>query len=267
MPKFAANISTMFTEVPLADRFAAAAEAGFRAVEIQFPYELPSAEAGRLVAGNGLANVLFNLPQGDAEAGERGLAALPGREEEFRDQLDRALTYAEAMGTPRLHVLAGVTGEADRAAAERTYVANLAYAAGKVAELGLDIMIEPLNHRDMPGYFLTHTAQAVDIIGKVGAANLKVQFDIYHRQVTEGDLIRALERFMPHIGHVQIAGVPDRHEPDTGEVRYEAVLEALDALGYEGWVGAEYWPAGRTEDGLGWFKAAIANSKKTAASD
>lgn len=267
MPRFAANLSMLFTEVPLADRFAAAAEAGFKAVEIQFPYELPAAEAGRLVAGNGLSCVLFNLPQGDADAGERGLAAVPGREDDFRAHLERALSYAEAMATPRLHVVAGVPGEADRQAAERTYLANLAHAAGVAAEAGLEITIEPMNDRDMPGYFLSRTAQAADIIERVGADNLKLQLDLYHRQIMEGDLIRTLEHYLPLVGHVQIAGVPDRHEPDTGEVRYEVVFEVLDSLGYEGWVGAEYRPRGRTEDGLGWFKAAAAERRESAGSD
>ena len=255
MPKFAANLSLMFTEVPFVDRFAAAAHAGFDGIEFLFPYEHAADELAGALRAHGLANVLFNLPPGDWAAGERGMAAIPGREGEFRDSVALALSYAEALRTPRLHVMAGVVpAEADRSAYRATYVANLAYAATEAARAGIDVLIEPLNPRDVPGYLVSTQAEAHAIREAVGAANLKVQMDLYHCQIVEGDIATRLRRYLPHVGHIQIAGVPDRHEPDTGELNYPYLFHLLDDLGYDGWVGCEYRPANGTVAGLGWMK-------------
>ena len=257
MPKFAANLSLMFTEVPFIDRFAAAARAGFDAVEFLFPYEHAAEDIARALRAHDLANVLFNLPPGDWSAGERGMAAIPAREAEFRASVTLALSYAAALRTPRLHVMAGVLpAGADRSAYRATYLANLAYAAAEAARAGVDVLIEPLNPRDVPGYFLSMQADAHAIREAVGAANLKVQMDLYHCQIVEGDIATKLRRYLPHVGHIQIAGVPDRHEPDTGELNYPYLFRLLDELGYAGWVGCEYRPANGTVAGLGWMHSA-----------
>jgi hydroxypyruvate isomerase len=256
MPRFAANLSMMFNEVPFVERFAAAAQVGFEAVEFLFPYEYAADALARELRTHRLANVLFNLPPGDWAAGERGIAALPGREAEFRDSVALALSYAAALGTPRLHVMAGVVPEgADRAAYRSTYVANLAYAAEAAAGPALDVLIEPLNPRDVPGYLVSTQADAHAIREEVGAANVKVQMDLYHCQIVEGDLATRLRRYLPHVGHIQIAGVPGRNEPDTGEVNYPYLFGLLDELGYPGWIGCEYRPIGGTVAGLGWWGA------------
>jgi 2-dehydrotetronate isomerase len=255
MPRFAANLSMMYQEVGFLDRFAAAAQDGFRAVEFMFPYAHPAAEVAARLRGAGLENVLFNLPPGDFERGERGLAALPGRETEFAASIGTALAYAEALGCPRLHVMAGIPGTgADRAACRATYVANLRLAAARAAEAGREVLIEPINTRDIPGYFLNRQDEAQAIRAEVGAPNLKVQFDLYHCQIVEGDLAVKLKRDLAHIGHVQIAGVPERHEPDRGEVNYPFLFEHLDAIGYAGWIGCEYRPRAGTSAGLGWIR-------------
>jgi len=255
MPKFAANLSLMFNEVAFMDRFAAAAQAGFDAVEFLFPYEHPADDIARALRTHGLANVLFNLPPGDWAAGERGMAALPGREAEFRESVALALRYARALGTPRLHAMAGVLpADADRGAYRATYVANLGYAAAEAAREGIDVLVEPLNPRDVPGYLVRTQAEAHAIREAVGAANLKVQMDLYHCQIVEGDVATRLRRFLPHVGHIQIAGVPDRHEPDTGELNYRYLFRLLDDLGYQGWVGCEYRPANGTVAGLAWMR-------------
>ncbi len=251
MPRFAANLSMMFTERPFLERFDAAAAAGFEAVEFLFPYDHKPAEIRGALDRNGLKLALFNLPPGNWEAGERGLASLKGREAEFRASVDRALDYAAVLDPERLHVMAGL---AQGAEARATYIANLAHAA-ESAE-GRRLCIEPINSRDMPGYHLSTSADALTVLDAVGAGNLGLQFDFYHAQIMEGDLTRRLERLMPRIAHVQIAGVPERHEPDTGELNYPHLFAALDRLGYDGFVGCEYRPAGRTEDGLGWFRRA-----------
>jgi hydroxypyruvate isomerase len=255
MPRFAANLTMMFNEVPFLDRFAAAAGAGFEGVEFLFPYDhAPEEVASRLRAG-GLTNCLFNMPPGDWAKGERGVAALPGREAEFRAGVATALRYARALGTPTLHAMCGLVPHgADRAAARRTYVENLRFAAQELADDGLTLVIEPINGRDMPGYFLQTQADAHAIREEVGAPNLLVQFDVYHAQIVEGDLSVKLRRWVRQIGHVQIASVPDRHEPDGGEVSYPHLFQLLDELGYPGWVGCEYRPAGATAAGLGWFE-------------
>lgn len=253
MPRFAANLSMMFQEWSFLDRFACAAEAGFKAVEYLFPYDHHPEAVGKALSDAGLEQVLFNLPPGDWAAGERGLAALPGREPDFRAAVDRALVYAEATGVPRLHAMSGLA-DADDAAARRTYLENLAFAADRLAERGLDLLIEPINPRSMPGYFLGDFRMADDVLATLNRPNLKLQFDVFHRQILHGDILTGLADAIGRIGHVQIAGVPDRHEPDTGEVRYEVVFEALDRLGYDGWVGCEYLPSGGTEAGLGWLR-------------
>ncbi len=251
MPRFAANLSMMFTERPFMARFDAAAAAGFEAVEFLRPYAHSAAEIRGALDRNGLALALFNAPSGDWEAGERGLAALAGREAAFRDSIAKALDYAAVLQPGRVHVLAGI---AQGAEARAVYIANLAHAAEIAGAQGLTI--EPINRRDMPGYHLSTSADAVAVLDAVGAANLGLQFDLYHAQIMEGDLTRRLEALMPRIVHIQVAGVPDRHEPDTGEVDFGHVFGVLDRLVYDGFVGCEYRPAGRTEDGLGWFGGA-----------
>ena len=255
MPKLAANLTLLFTELPFQERFGAAARAGFAAVEFLFPYEHGPADVAGWLSDARLENVLFNLPPGDWEAGERGLAAVPGREGEFRAGVDRALEYARALGTPALHAMAGLMPPgADRNRCRAVYIDNLRYAARAVAADGRLLLIEPLNRRDVPGYFLCTQAQAHAIRESVGEPNLKVQMDFYHAQIAGGDLATTFRTHVAAIGHVQIAGVPDRHEPDDGEVDYGYVLRLLDACGYNGWVGCEYRPRGRTEDGLGWIQ-------------
>ncbi|MFC0324887.1 2-oxo-tetronate isomerase [Halomonas organivorans] len=262
MIRLAANLSMLFTEHDFLDRFTAAVDAGFRGVEYLFPYAHSPEALRTALDESGVEQVLFNLPPGDWAAGERGLASLPGREAEFRDAVIEGLRYAERLGCPRVHAMAGLLPEGadDRAlddareAHHATYLANLRFAAGEAAKAGRELLIEPINTRDMPGYFLSRQDQAVAAIEAVGADNLRLQFDLYHCQIMEGDLVRHLERLLPHIGHVQIAGVPERHEPNIGEVHYPAILERLSALGYRGWVGCEYRPAAATRDGLGWAR-------------
>ena len=257
MPKFAANLSMMFNEVPFPQRFAAAAKAGFSAVEFLFPYDYAAGEVAGWLKENGLQNVLFNLPPGDWSAGERGTTSLPDREAEFQAGVARALEYAQALGTPRLHAMAGLLpAGADRAAHHAVYVANLRYAARELAKRGLPLLIEPINHRDIPGFFLHSQAQAHAIREEVGEPNLKVQMDFYHVQVSEGDIETKLRRYFEHVGHIQIAGVPARGEPDNGEVNYPYLFQVLDSLGYEGWIGCEYRPRAGTEAGLGWLQSA-----------
>jgi hydroxypyruvate isomerase len=260
MPRLAANLTMMFNEVPFEERFDAAARAGFRAVEFLFPYERPSEQLARWMANAGVENVLFNLPPGDWNLGERGLAALPGREVEFREGFHRALDYAQALGTPRLHVMAGlVPSGSDAGTRERmrsTYLENLRWAAEEALQANRTILIEPINPRDIPGYWLNHQQDALDVIAQVGASNLRLQFDLYHAQIVDGDLTRRIERQVGVTGHVQIAGVPDRHEPDFGELSITHLLATLDRVGYTGWVGCEYRPRGHTEAGLGWIAAA-----------
>jgi len=251
MARFAANLSMMFTEAEFPARFERAAKAGFKAVEFLFPYDYSPGEAAGWLRENGLAAALFNMPPGDWEAGERGMAAIPGREAEFHAGVETAIRYAKATGVPHLHAMAGLTRAEG---ALETYKANLSAAADRLAREGLDLLIEPINTRDMPGYFLNRTGDAIGIIEAVGKPNLKLQFDIYHRQIMDGDVVKALERSIAHIGHIQIAGIPDRHEPSEGELNYPYVIERLDALGYAGWIGCEYHPKGKTEDGLGWLK-------------
>jgi len=255
MPKFAANLTMMFNEVPFPQRFAAAAKAGFAAVEFLFPYDYPPAEVARWLQEAGLKNALFNMPPGDWAAGERGVASLPGREEEFRAGVARAIEYARALGTPSINALAGLLPSgADRKRHREVFVANLRHAAKALAGDGLTLLIEPINSRDIPGYFLNTQAEAHAIREEVDQPNLKVQMDFYHAQIVEGDIAMTFRKYREHIGHIQIASVPERHEPDDGEVNYRYLFRLLDELGYAGWVGCEYRPRGKTEDGLGWLK-------------
>ena len=255
MPRFAANLSMMYTEHDFLDRFAAAARDGFQAVEYLFPYDHPAAEIRKRLDDNGLTQALFNAPPGDWAAGERGFAALPGRETEFRTAFARALEYAAVIGNDRVHVMAGiVAADADRAQCRAVYLENLAYAAASAAAHGLTVLIEPINTRDMPGYFLNRQDDGQTICQQVGAANLKVQFDCYHCQIVEGDIAKKLARDFAGIGHIQIAGVPERHEPDIGELNYPYLFDVIDQLGYTGWIGCEYRPRAGTSEGLGWLK-------------
>ncbi|WP_330460098.1 hydroxypyruvate isomerase family protein [Streptomyces sp. NBC_00820] len=259
MPRFAANLSMMYTEHPFPARFAAASADGFDAVEYLFPYEYDAAVLRRLLDEHGLRQVLFNAPAGDWEAGERGTAALPGREAQTRAGVERALEYAAVLDCPRIHVMAGLlpAGATPVEAARHrdTYLANLAWAAERAAAAGVDILIEPINHRDMQGYFLDRQAEAHAVVRELGAGNLKVQLDLYHCQITEGDLTTALRRDLPtgRVGHLQIAGVPDRHEPDAGELNIRHLFDVIDELAFEGWIGCEYRPRAGTSEGLGWL--------------
>jgi hydroxypyruvate isomerase len=253
VPRLAANLSWLFTELPLLERFAAAAARGFRAVEVLFPYELPAESVRAQLDAHGLELVLVNAPPGDWAAGERGLAALPGREADFDTALSAALAYARVCGTRRVHAMAGnVPPGAERAAFAETYVANLRRAARSAATEGVTVLIEPLNAIDNPGYFLRTTAEALAIIDRVGEPNLALQLDLYHTQISEGDLERRIRALAGRYAHVQIAGNPHRNEPDTGEVRYDYLLPVLDEVGYAGWVGCEYRPRAGTSAGLAW---------------
>ncbi|MCR0985508.1 2-oxo-tetronate isomerase [Roseomonas populi] len=254
MPRFAANISLLFTEAPFLERFALARSAGFGAVEFLHAEGHPAAEIRARLGDAGLSAVLFNAAQGDPGAGERGLAALPGREGAFRDAILRALDMAGEIGCPRLHVMAGLApAGVARETLVGTYATNLAWAAERCAAQGVKPLIEPINHRDIPGYMLNTTAQAAAVIESVGPERLGLQFDLYHAQVTEGDVTRRFEALLPLIAHAQVADTPGRHEPGTGEVNWPFVFDRIDAMGYRGWIGCEYRPAGTTAEGLGWF--------------
>lgn len=262
MPRFAANLSMMYTEHAFIDRFAAAAQDGFKGVEFLFPYDFPADTLRQKLADNGLLQALFNAPPGDWAAGERGIASLPGREDEFKRSIDSALDYARVLGNTKLHVMAGlIRPEQDRARHRALYLDNLAYAARVAAAQGVTVVIEPINTRDIPGFFLNRQDDAQAICAEVGADNLQVQFDLYHCQIMEGDLAVKLRRDMARqpsgyggIGHIQIAGVPERHEPDLGEINYPYLFELIDSLGYQGWIGCEYRPRAGTSEGLGWLQ-------------
>lgn len=262
MPRFAANISTLYPEFPLLERIAAAARDGFAAVEVQGPYSVSATEFRRALDDARVELVLMNAPQGDYEAGERGLAALPGREPEFRDAMAQALDYARTVGAQRLHVMAGKPASGEGAApieqCLQTYHRNLADACDLVAPHGITVTIEPINQRDVPGYFLSWQQQAADVIAAVNQPNLGLQMDFYHLQIMEGDLARHLDSYFPLVRHVQIAGVPERNEPASGEINFPHLFAQLDRLRYAGWVGCEYRPArpgpGGTSAGLGWLR-------------
>ncbi len=256
MPRFSANISMLFTEHALTDRVAAARDAGFAAVEVQFPYELP-AEAWAEAAGRaGLGFAVFNLPVGDLIGGGPGLAAMPGREDAFRGAVAEGKSYAAAIKPGNVNVLCGwPPADLGRAACRATLVANLRHAAEELSDVGVRVLVEAVNTRDRPGYFLSNTADALAILEDADHPNLALEHDLYHMQIMEGDLVPTLERALPRIGHIQFADTPGRHEPGTGEINFPFVFDAIDRLGYDGFVGAEYVPTGRTEDSLGWLTA------------
>jgi 2-dehydrotetronate isomerase len=260
MPQFAANLSMLYQEHAFLDRFEAAAKDGFTAVEYLFPYAFAKDDIAERLKAHDLKQVLFNAPPGNWDGGERGLASLPGREDEFRRGIATALEYAQALDCPRIHIMAGLlpAGVA-HAAHYPTYISNLRWAAQQAAKSGRDVLIEPINTRDIPGFFLNRQDAAHQVRADVGEPNVKVQMDLYHCQIVEGDLAMNIRRYLPTggVGHIQIAGVPQRHEPDLGEVNFPYLYALLDELGYEGWIGCEYRPAnkeaGGTTAGLGWF--------------
>ena len=256
MPKFAANLSMLFTEHDFLDRFDAAAAAGFKGVEYLGPYDHPAEAVAARLKKNGLTQVLFNLPSGNWAGGERGIAVLPDRVEEFREGVDRAVAYAKALECGQVNCLAGIApAGADRAELEETFVRNLEFAADRLGRAGIRLLVEMINDKvDIPGFFLTGTQQALGLLERVGSTNLYLQYDIYHMQVMEGDLARTIEANLGRIAHIQLADNPGRHEPGTGEINYPFLHQFLDRIGYDGWVGAEYKPAGGTEAGLGWFR-------------
>lgn len=260
MPRFAANLSMMYTEHGFLNRFGAAARDGFTAVEYLFPYDYQAATLAAQLKEHGLRQVLFNSPPGDWKAGERGIAALPGREQKFRDGFLLALEYAQVLQCPRIHAMAGIAPqEANRSHLLGVYIANLAWAAERARAAGVELLIEPIALRNIPSFFLNRQEEAHAIAAEVGAPNLKILMDLFHCQVEEGDLAIRIRKYLAdakqtRVGHIQIAGVPERHEPDTGEVNYSYLFNLIDELGYEGWIGCEYIPAVGASAGLGWFK-------------
>jgi hydroxypyruvate isomerase len=255
MPKFAANLTMLFTEVDFLDRFAAAAKAGFKAVEFLFPYPYPKEQLAELLARHGLTQVLHNLPAGDWAKGERGIACLPGREREFRDSVETAIAYAKALKCPQLNCLVGITPSGIEAKAVRaTLVDNLCFAARTLEKQGLRLLVEPINAYDIPGFNLCRTSDAVALFEEVGEGNLWLQYDIYHMQRMEGELAATMARYLSRIAHIQLADNPGRNEPGTGEINYSFLFAHLDTIGYAGWVGCEYKPRTDTEAGLGWVK-------------
>ncbi len=255
MPKFAANTSFLFTELDFLKRFDAARQAGFRAVEFHFPYPYEHAALEAAVKAAGVEVVLFNLPPGDWEKGERGIACHPDRTAEFRDGVAKAIGYARTLKCPRVNCLAGIAPkDADPERVRASLVENLRYAAAALAQESVTLVMEPVNPRTVPGFYLNTTRQALELIGAVGSANLKIQYDIFHMQIVEGDVAKTIEANLAHIGHVQFADVPDRHEPGTGEVNFDFLFDWLDRVGYAGWISAEYVPAKGTAASLGWLK-------------
>ena len=254
MPKFAANLSFLFTEVPFAERFSRAAAAGFAGVEYLFPYEWPLPDVADWLAAAELEQVLFNLPPGDWAKGERGLACLPGRQGEFAGSVEQALAYARGLGCRRVHCMAGLRPpEVAESEVEAVYVANLRHAADCLAPEGITVLIEPINSRiDMPNYWLDNVDKAIRLLDRIGRDNVLLQLDLYHAQIIQGDLARTLERHIGRIGHVQIADNPGRHEPGSGEIHYPFLFDLLDRLDYSGWIGCEYKPRAGTEAGLIW---------------
>jgi hydroxypyruvate isomerase len=254
MPKFSANLSMLFQEVDFLERFAKAADNGFSAVEFMFPYDWPAAEVAERLQRHGQRQVLHNLPAGDWGAGERGIACLPGRESEFQDGVGRAIEYAKALHCPQLNCLAGLM-PADVPAEKvlETLIVNLRFAAEALAREEIGLLIEPLNNKDIPGFLLTTSAEGCRVIDAVGHDNVKLQYDIYHMQRMEGDLVNTMSALIGRIGHIQLADNPGRHEPGSGEINYDYLFKAIDNLGYQGWIGCEYIPAAGTEAGLGWL--------------
>lgn len=255
MSRFSANLGFLFTEHSEIERVAAAAASGFKAVEMHWPYQVPAAEMRSALLRSQVTMLGLNTPVGNAAAGDFGLGALPGRESEFQQAIDQAVSYGHAIGATAVHCMSGLVAADAASSAERTFVENLKLAADKATQAGMTVLIEPINHRDKPGYFLHTIEQAASIIDQVGRRNVKIMFDCYHTQIMQGDLTRRLKDYFDLIGHVQIAAVPSRAEPDEGEIDYREICRSLDTLGYGGWIGAEYKPRGRTEDGLGWLAA------------
>jgi hydroxypyruvate isomerase len=253
MPRFAANLSMLFDDVPLLDRFARAARSGFAAVEYQFPYAYPAAAIREQLDAHDLVMVLQNLPAGNAEAGDRGIACLPDRVDDFRRSVQTGIAYAKALGVPQINCLAGKAPQGvERALLRRTLVDNLRHAAAEFERAGLKLLLEPINFYDIPEFFINTAAQAIDVLDEVGAANAYLQFDIYHAQRMHGELAATIEKYLPRIAHMQLADNPGRHEPGSGEINFEYLFDRIDRLGYTGWIGCEYRPAGNTEAGLAW---------------
>ncbi len=258
MPRLAANLTMLFTELPFLDRFAAAARAGFEAVEYLFPYDYDKQALRAQLDEHGLTQVLHNLPAGDWGKGDRGIACHPGRVSEFQAGVGKAIEYATALGCTRVNCLAGVPPSGvDQGTARDTFIGNLRYAAPRLRDAGITLLVEPINTRDIPGFFLDRTRQALEIIREVGSDNLYLQYDIYHMQIMEGDLAKTIERHLPSIAHMQLADPPGRHEPGTGEINFAFLLDFIDRSGYTGWIGCEYKPKGRTEEGLGWARGLL----------
>lgn len=254
MPRFAANLSLLFAERPFLERFAAARACGFAAVEMQFPYAFERAQLAEVVLTSGVEVVLHNLPAGDWAAGERGIACHPQRLAEFQDGVGLAIEYAQALGCPRLNCLAGIAPPGVTAEqARRALLENLRFAAAATRRAGIELVLEPINTRDVPGFFIATPCAGLELIAEVGSDNLRLQYDLYHAQIMAGDLAHTLQAHLPQIGHIQLADVPGRHEPGTGELNFDFLLRHLDAIGYAGWVGCEYLPSGRSEDSFGWL--------------
>lgn len=255
MPNFQANISMMFQEIDFLERFAAAAQAGFTAIEIMFPYDYEVEQISELLIKHKLSLNLFNLPPGDLQLGERGIAALPDRQDEFKQFADKALYYAQALNCTKLHCMSGiVTEDMDKTQCTNIYVENLKYLAQKAKPLGIEIMVEAINPTDIPDYLVNSQQQSLDIVQQTGMDNVKMQFDIYHCQMTEGNVASRFNEFLPHIGHVQIADVSGRHEPGTGEINYPFLFKHLDEAGYKAWVGCEYIPKHDSIKSLTWWR-------------
>jgi hydroxypyruvate isomerase len=262
MPNFAANLTMMYNESPFLDRFSAAGKDGFRGIEFLFPYDFAPEEIKLRLDENNLTQILFNCPPGNWSVGDRGTASLPGREDEFKRSVELALEFARIVGNKHLHVMAGVIApEQDCASHRDMYLKNLAYAADQAKSAGITVLIEPINTRDMPGYFLSRQDDAHAICREVGATNLQIQLDLYHCQIMEGDLAMTIKRDIKNVGHIQIAGVPNRHEPDDGEINYPYLFQLIDELGYDGWIGCEYRPKAGTSEGLGWLKPYLGSEK------
>jgi hydroxypyruvate isomerase len=253
VPKFAANLTMLFNEVGFLERFDAAAKAGFKGVEYLFPYDFTPDEIVAKLKANNLTQVLHNLPAGNWGGGERGIAVLPDRVDEFKEGVDKAITYATALGCKQVNCLAGIPKDVDAATAHKTLVANLKYAAPKLKAAGIKLLVEAINTRDIPGFFVTTTKQCLAIIDEVGSDNVFVQYDIYHMQIMEGDLARTIEANLSKIAHIQLADNPGRNEPGTGEINYPFLFDFIDKTGYAGWIGCEYKPKGETTAGLGWL--------------
>ncbi|MDB6090415.1 MAG: isomerase [Gammaproteobacteria bacterium] len=257
MPRFSANLGLLWPDRPLLQRIEAAARAGFRAIEMHFPYEVPASEVAEVARQHGLTILGINTAPGNIERGERGLGALAGREREFEAAIDQSIGYCVASGAAAIHVMAGNVVASERQRARLVFADNLRIAAVKAAAHELLLLLEPLNPRDNPGYFYSTVAEAVSLIEELGLPNVKLQFDVYHVAISEGDVLTKLQRYMPFVGNVQIAAVPSRAEPDEGEIAYPAIFAAVDALGYTGWVGCEYRPRGATDDGLRWMRGRL----------